>query len=448
MDCGFYHSSNQRGHSLAELVIASAITMLVAAGGFQAYSYFNDQTKRELTKLGDVQQFNALTKDMLRFAESAGISTLYLNLPIHVKNCEENKPCLRALDESGAWENTAALPAAGASETCLQFFRDSLGRPISRNAYPPTESKPASEELLGTFRNYNVTSKTGETYFTWPLQDEKSVPFLLMKVRDLGAHFKLVGTPKFQFDRTNLIAGSTTAVFESPLSAEQAKKFKGYPFVLYGSKNQGQFGVYVAHEITPCRDDKATCVTKLNSEMHDGGYVEADISNEMFVLDIRPLDMDKPFFSEIYSRLDLPGDCQFSWGGTQEASKYLFPTGLLSIHNAINSSANINADSSKYYNPMLYNKHASIEAAIHDLGSPAYAYALPIDLIRYSVEKQPATKTTVTRYSLVSQLWHLTDTKKLVKISHLKAPIWFSRKLGSTELGIWYNFSSSPGASK
>lgn len=443
MVCAFYKSFTQQGHSLAELVIASTISMGVALGGYHAYTYFNKQTKTELTKLSDVQQFNALTKDMLRFAESAGISTLYLNLPVAAKSCEDNKPCLRSLDAAGVWENPTDIPSAAQSETCLQFFRDSLGKPIDRHAYPPTDSKPLSEELLGMFRNYNVINKTGETYFTWPLQNEESVPFLLMKVRDIGAHFKLVGTPKFQFDRANLRPGSTTSVFESPLSPDQAKKFVGYPFVLYGSKNQGQFGIYVAHDIIPCRDDKLNCANILNSDMHDGGYVEADITNEMFLLDIRALDMESPFFSEIYSRLDLSTDCQFAWGGKQNPRQFLFPNGLLSIHNAVNSAANINADSSKYYHPMLYNKHASIEAAIHDLGSPSYAYALPIDLIRYSVEKLPSTSPGPARYSLISQLWHLTDTKKLVKISHLKAPLWFSRKLGSTELGIWYNISSS-----
>lgn len=447
MVSGFYHASNQRGHSLAELVIASAITIAIAAGGFKAYTYFNTQTKKELTKLSDVQQFNALTKDMLRFAESAGISTLYLNLPVEVRDCEDNKPCLRSLDESGNWQNNAQIPAAAQGETCLQFFRDSLGRPIHKNAYPPTESKPSSEEMIGTFRNYNITVKTGETYFTWPLQNEESVPFLLMKVRDVGAHFKLVGTPKFQFDRTNLVSGSTLAAFESPLSADQAKKFIGYPFVFYGSKNQGQFGVYAAHDIISCRDNKASCASKLNSEMHDGGYVEADITNDMFLLDIQPLDMSRPFFSEIYSRLSIPSSCQFQWAGQQSSSEFLFPNGKLSIFNAVNSSANINPDGNKYFHPMLYNKHASIEAAVHDLGIPAYAYALPIDLIRYSVEKH-STKADADRFSLVSELWHLTETKKLVKISHLKAPIWFSRKLGSTELGIWYNFSSTTGVNK
>lgn len=445
MGRAFYESFNQQGHSLAELVIASAISLGVALGGYHAYTYFNNQTKTELTKLSDVQQFNALTKDMLRFAESAGISTLYLNLPVAAKSCEDNRPCLRALSEAGAWENPTNVPGVVQSETCLQFFRDSLGKPINKHAYPPTDSKPLSEELQGMFRNYNVITKTGETYFTWPLKDENSVPFLLMKVRDIGAHFKLVGTPKFQFDRANLRPGSTTSVFESPLSPDQAKKFVGYPFVLYGSKNQGQFGIYVAHEIVPCRDDKLNCATILNNNMYNGGYVEADITNEMFVLDIRPIDMEKPFFAEIYSRLNHGSDCTFSWGGTQASSNYLFPNGLLSIYNSVNSAANINADSSKYYHPMLYNKHASIEAAIHDLGSPSYAYALPIDLIRYSVDKV-GTTAGQTRYSLISQLWHLTDTKKLIKISHLKAPLWFSRKLGSSELGIWYNFSSSPGA--
>ena len=67
-----------------------------------------------------------------------------------------------------------------------------------------------------------------------------------------------------------------------------------------------------------------------------------------------------------------------------------------------------------------------------------YGQLIPVDIIRYSVEKIEIGEGK-SKYDLVAQLWHATNIKKLVKISKLSAPFYFTRKLGTNEIGMEYS---------
>lgn len=118
----FKQLKNSKGFTLVEMLIASAIMVVVVAGGYQAYNYFNQQTVKEAKKMDQVSEFTALTKDLISFTEGAGISTFYLNMPIKVTSCAENEPCVRKLNGE-KFETATNLPTNLTSNTCMQFLK-------------------------------------------------------------------------------------------------------------------------------------------------------------------------------------------------------------------------------------------------------------------------------------------------------------------------------------
>lgn len=440
----------EQGYGLTEIMVAMGISALVLLLGTQAYQYFTDQTKVELSKLDDVQQFNLLTKDMLGFSESAGLSTLYFNLPVKIKDCAPDTPCLNTLNDDGSFSGVAEanLPDALRSQTCAQFFRDSFGVPVNKRAYTN------SLEMVASFRDYNANLAGRDLYFTWPMKDENSAPFTLLKLRDVSMFLTLA---PMQFGREHLFTSGADrfkAVFKTTMPTEQIQKFQGYPFLFYGSKYQGHFGFYAARSVLTCKGQHQACLDAFTQGVYNPAtnappgtpFALSDFTDDTVVMGLEKINMGgsdsgagpADFFGDLYARLNLPDDCQYSWGGTQNKAQWLFPSGMLSIFNPVDANKDVNADATGYYNLQLYNKHATIETAASntDPGKAPYGYLVPVDIIRYSVESAGVTNQ---HKALVARLWHLTEVKKLTKITHLKSPLYFTRKMGSSEFGIQYN---------
>lgn len=448
----------QAGYSLMEITVAVGITAIVALIGAQAFQYFNKQTKGKITELNTIQQFNLLTKDMLSFSESAGLSTLYFNMPVRLKNCEEGRPCVRHLKSvpvtdcpagqtcppRDQWSalTTEEIPAVVKDEQCLQFYRDSHGKPVDKPAFVNTST---ATELAGTFRNFNYTSSGIEAFHTWPLVDETSAPLLIVKLKNVGDYFSLNSAMSIGRDFIRSNNGDQpafrAAVFDSSMSASTAAKYVGTPMLFYGSQNQGHFAYYYAASILPCRDNREACLQEILTNIYDADAItpniEAGITDQSFVIGLRPFDMTTSYFSEAVQRTNVPDECKYSWAARQDASQYFFPNGLMSIWNPAVPDSDINPDTRNYYNPTSYHKYAAFSMPDGDR-NPSFGQLLPVDFIRYGVEKirLPRNKT---RLDLVAHTWHETEEKKLTKITNLTNTFWFTRKLGSNEFGVDYS---------
>lgn len=460
------HAFNEFGYSLAEIMIATAITAVVTLLGFQAYTFLNKETKDRVAELNSVQQFNLLTKDLLSFSESAGLSTLYLNVPVPIKNCEEGKPCLRQLKRVLADACTEGADCASSekwlpvpedklphqikNQKCVQFYTDNFGQPENKKAFPDTEG---STEMVARFHDFSFTSTSEQFHFTWPLENENSTPLILLKVRNIGHYFSL--NPGMSFSRDSLRSAASAdvslraAVFDSNMTPAEVKLYEGYPVLFYGSQNQGHFAYYFISSVSSCRENRDACLEEIATKIYtspSGGELPASmtakITDSSYVLGLRPIEMDSPFFSDFYDRLNVPEGtgvtgCQYSWGGTQDPNNFLFPNGLLSVFDPSSPASDANPDARNYYNPTLYNKYAAYEMPGSSNRDP-YGQLIPVDIIRYSVEKIQIGEGKE-RYDLVAQLWHATNIKKLVKISKLSAPFLFTRKLGTSEIGMEYS---------
>ena len=447
----------QDGYTMVEISIATAILGILVMVGIQAYLYFNKGTQQKVAELSTIQQFNLLTKDMLGFSESAGLSTIYLNMPVRIQSCEAGRPCLRQRAMVGTEEQwvdvaTNEIPQIVRDEQCLQFYRDSHGKPLFKPAFP---GATGSSEEISTFRDFNYTPGDKELALTWPMIDKNSAPFLLMKVRNVADFFSLNAGLSFSRDslHSNFSDSSEfrAAVFDSSMSAEQAQQYVGYPMLFYGSQYQSHFGLYSATSIISCREDRDKCLQEIEAKIYKNPSgtglpvsISSRITQNSFVISLRPIDQSASFFSEIYDRVNVPAGtsasgCQHAWGNKQDAAQYIFPNGLLSIYNSAVPASDVNTDSHNYYNPSSYNKYAAYEMANSSNQDP-FAQLIPIDLIRYSIEPSARSNKGL---DLVAQLWHATEVKKLLKISNLSAPFYFTRKLGSSEFGIEYSPKSS-----
>jgi hypothetical protein len=449
-------------------MVATAIAMGVLVAGFNAYTYFTQKTQVELSKLDETQQFGLLTKDFLKFSEGAGLSTVYLNLPISIKNCvDDSKPCLRKLGTNESFISPGAGDGATFPEfkglkdkSCVQFFRDSHGDLKFSSAY---NLSGGMAEQVNRFQNYNLQETNSDYYLTWPMRDANSVPFILMKVRDVNQYFKLMADHTlFQYDHAAFEAKKDfrKAFFESNVSPEQAKDFIGYPFLIYGGKYQNQFGVYVAKDITFCDGSPNTCKSGLGELIGSTDAVDAarfvlplgstdpEQSPNVYMITLDKIDFAQDrFFAETVEGVkaslgDQAEDCFKPWAATSGAdAQYLFPSGRLSVFNApADSSAAVTSDG--FYNPMQYNKHASIEANTQEMGAAPYMFMIPIDIVRYTVRANKTTKEQGMTYALMSELWHMTEKKESMKVTNISGdkPFYFTRKLGSPEISLWYSF--------
>jgi prepilin-type N-terminal cleavage/methylation domain-containing protein len=437
--------SNEKGFTIVEMMIAAAIMVVVVLGGIAAYNHFRSQTVVEISKMDDISQFNLLTKDLITFSEGAGISTFYLNMPIKTTSCTDDLPCVRQLDNKTFVNPTGSMPPELSGKDCIQFYKDAEGKLESKMAYP---GKPALKDKIWDNPEIDLASMTRELYATWVLKDPASPPFLMMKTRDSSVYLSLLRT-KLQKSRQENQASNNVlyAAFESDSDVDVIKNLKGYPFLIYNSTFISHYTIQFAEDIIDCKNNLEVCkdytkkigavvgldLNTLNNTnaTNFGPFIGASSTDKVYFIKFSPIDFSQPFFQNIYTGNDLPSDCQTSWGeGLQPSSQYLFPTKALSVSEV---SEEISDLKPAPINVLHLNHHygdkpsGQIEKGI--------MVALPIDIITFKIEQASENDPK----NLVTELWHHTEIKKKTKIYNLKSPFILTRKLGSQELGIWYN---------
>lgn len=427
--------ANNKGFTLVEMVIAAGIMTVVVFGGFQAFQFFNSQTSKEAKKMDDISEFNALTKDLLSFTEGAGISTFYLNLPIKTQGCNDKEPCVRELVGENFVAPTASIPSTLSANACMQFYKDAKGKIDSKLAYPGKhfmdkiwETKPIELSL------------TQELYATWPLKDTTSPPFMMVKGRDSSLYLRQLSGRM----QTGLGDHGVHAFYETDANKENILKLKGYPFLTYSAMINNQYIIQYAHDIVSCADERSRCITLMKKviDSSDAGYwddpkisfdIDASFPTKVYAIEFRPIDFSNPFFSEILDRQQLPTPCLSSWGeGRQPVNGYYFPSVTPSVSSP-SADPVASVDLSVVPQNLLFLNKYSLDRL--NKSQKGMWVTLPIDIITFRVE-QDAPETPL---KLVSQMWHHTEIKKKTKIHSLKAPFIITRKLGSPEMGIWYN---------
>jgi hypothetical protein len=420
------------------MMVATGIMAVVVLGGFQAYQYFNKETIKEAKKMDDISEFNALTKDLVNFTEGAGISTFYLNQPVKTKNCNDSEPCVRQLAGQNFIPFTGTLPIGLNGNDCMQFYSDASGQIEGKQAFP---GKTTWGEKIWKQKNLEL-SEAQELYATWIIKDETSPPFLMAKTRDASLFLKILVGGSVARSRTEegLHGGLNYAFFETDSPTASIASLKGYPFLIYNALYNNHFTIQYADDIIACKDNRSSCINLMNKvanpdllsdDLSIATRIKGVFPGKIFAIRFRPIDFQTPFFKNIVDRQLLPSSCLSSWGdGAQSPSDYFFPTKVLSV-----SKNPADPDSELATNPinLLYLPKFAGTREMPDV--KGIYVAMPIDIVSLKAE---ATTTPGTS-QLVSELWHHTEIKKRIKIHKLKTPFTITRKLGTPEMGMWYN---------
>lgn len=435
-----FRLKNNSGFSLVEMMVAAGITGILVLGGMRVIEYFTKETKRELGKMDSLSEFNLLTQDFLKFTENAGISTVYLNLPVKTKNCGKDEPCLKKLSGNTYVETAAGdIPSELRDNVCIQFYWDGNGRPESGRAYP---EKAKNKDEITEIRPLDTASfqKGNELSVTWTLKDEKSPPIPLLKMRDHQVVLKFLRGEHFGLSKLNNKGKYLHSFYESEESPETVKQLTGYPFLIYNSLLNRHYTIQYAQEIISCKENASRCKSLLPkmspSEVNNKSLSlesGADFPNKVFAIKFKEINFDTSIFKELKDRYKLPAECLASWGkGMQPQENYLFPSRAFSVSQDDSDSADLGG---KDPVNVIHLSHYYTSAELSQDVRKGLMVAVPIDIVTFKVQRMGDTK----RLQLVSELWHATDIKRKIKINDLKAPFVLARKLGSPELNLWYN---------
>lgn len=438
------------GYSLTEMMIAASIIGIVALAGTRAVEYFNKQTKRELNKMDNLAEFNLLAKDFLKFAESAGISTAYLNLPIRTSGCSEDGPCIKKLvDNKLVNPDSGEIPSEVSKNACVQFYWDGKGQLDYQAAYP--EKNNRKDEIVA-IENLNLTSfqNNADIVASWTLKNEKSPPFTMLKLKDKQIVLKYLRGSKFEISRSNNTGNLRHAFFESDESPSEVTKLKGVPFLIYNSILNNHYTIQFASSIISCKENEGECKNLLTKiSQNPGSHAElsanssSDYPNKVFAIQFEAINFDKSPFKELIQNYALPSSCSAStWGkGKQSATEYLFPTKAFSVYEPDSAIADLGG--SEAINVIHLSHYYTGVGLSQDL-KKGLMVALPIDIVSYQV-KRPEGKLGL---QLVTNEWHATENIEKVRIANLKGPIHITRKLGTPEIGLWYNPLKKQGETK
>lgn len=419
-------------------MVAMAITSVVALGGFKAYEYFMKETKKEAGKMDDLAEFNLLTKDFLKFSEGAGITTAYLNLPIKVKDCNDTEPCIRKFTgDLLVAADPNDIPSVVSSQKCVQFFKEGRGLIESKKAYPD------KKYLDKTFyiKDMDVPPPATEIYATWILKDASSPPVLMMKMREGGVVLNYLRSSRFQVAKSTNTDNIQYSFFETTTPLPQIQALIGYPFLIYNTLYNNHYTIQYLEDVVSCATQSSQCQSMIASISKSAFPGDATMKTDtqtnyptnVYALKFKEIDMTQPFFKDIKDTQNLPSECiATAWGeGIQSADQYWFPSHTYSVWQEPDASTDLGGPDQ--LNILHLSHYYSIRG--WSLAGKGLMAAVPIDIIRYKVEDTAGGS----KKSLVAELWHTPDIPKKTKISDLKGPFVLTRKIGSSELGLWYN---------
>ena len=437
-----------KGFSLAEVMIASAIMGGVVLLGYSLLSNFNSFTKKEAIKFENISEYSLLVKEMSKIVESADLSRSYLNFPVPVmcsSALNSNLPCVRAIDGASQWGpvNQSQLPdnLRGAGK-CVQFFQDAMGKLGEKSAFPGLPNW--NKEITKYFDPFNFSSQGTELYATWPLVDEDSMPFYLLKRGE--------EVLTLQMDLSSVVTPSTHAYFYSNYEHSRLKALIGKALLVYSGVYPEQYTVKAIETVEPC--ESLACVSAAGAAYGiaiDASNVDTRIKDraKLFKVKLVSIPESDPFFTLNNKYESLPSDCKSDWDSKRQSSKFFFfPSKAMSVTteadgtdldaNMLNFHGNdIKIQKLAHY----YNNKLNGSSIIGEHVDRGLVNAVPIDVVRYRIVpgSKEGQKTLISEMYNLFEFSSLTPFKRKVLLQNLKAPVFFTRKIGSDEFGTWYN---------
>ena len=475
---------------MTEVMVAGGILSLVLLSAGGAYRFFNKETKKEFQKMDKISEFNQLTRDLMKFTEGAGISTAYLNFPVRIRGCTfdsagfPKEPCVaKVVDGKLVAPSESDFPDQWKGAACTQFFKDGRGSLVQRRAYPGK----ARNDLLNIIEDKQVKSNPSvELVAAWPMIDENSAPFLMLKQKDNAQYFTMLKGPPSEISKITDLAvnggeGKQYSFFEvkvddanSAVETENINKVisssLNVPFLIYNAFFTNHYTIQYVADIKSCRDNYSFCQKELKDISRTTGsdFSRTGLSNDaalsldlatnypknVFAVKFKAIELHEgsnvtdPYFRPIFKDpatgvQRLPSDCLSAWDiNKQGVAEYFFPSKSYSISSTDAVSSDITGS-----DPLniLYLSHYYTSVGLAGISSATakgVMVAVPIDIITYRVLLKGNANTSTAVRNLIARRWYppgTTPLKDALRIQHLQNPFVVTRRIGTPEMGIWYN---------
>ena len=421
---------NAKGFSLLESCVAIAIMGVVLYFVYQMPGWFAKNESAIAKVVTKDRLFKGFSLGFIQVAEQADVAMRFENLAIPTA-CSNDRPCVRELTAEGTFQPAprSALPES------IQFFREEAGpledRAVGREGEPLRVVGRKSLVLEGSVLS-------GEYYATWPLIDQTSAPFVLMKRGQVPEHFFVY--PNFA---TGKVDGNRGVLLRGTRKGIAVDQIVGRPVLAYNVNDLAQHTVQKVREAKDCSipANRSACV-ELARQYMPGGTPELDPATgpvwDGRTLDDAPaylLDLDSFSEAELRSARVMP-EAQISGPGwhDQAESFFIFPTEVASIYEATGGSG-------------LLQKPIDVKRFdhyVHSMGKGQVA-VLPFDIVSYELvpaapggngpstgELDPNGKKVLVQRTLGS-------SKVSVALADIgkEGLIYFGRKLGTSGLAVF-----------
>jgi hypothetical protein len=436
----------QHGFSLIEVFFSVAILAVVIFSFYKLPVFFSKSEKSVSTIVTRDRLFKSFSQNFISIAERSDVAARFQNLPVST-TCAPNKPCVRLLEEkdkSFSFKdiNLDSLPS-------VQFLRDEKGELVGRPLWPEKDVKLLTREPFVFERE--ILEK--EYYATWPLVDESSEPFVLMRRGDVADHFMMEEAFMTSLPSSNWM------VVKGTRKGIDLTKVIGHPMLIYNMEDLSQFTAQRVTEALDCslNENKNRChdaAKALNVSFNPdepkydvtGGETAKKFDEMPFYLfDLQPFKESELRFENGAQANDLlnrkrnflpnPGLAPSTWAGGQDSAIYIFPTEVASFYGPGLTDLQKPVDGKRlgHFNHMLPTDQRGTYAL------------LPFDLISYQMEdlwvknssgvkeKDKAGRKVLTLHTLGSNSSEvaLADIEKGDQII-------FARRLGRAELSVYH----------
>lgn len=454
-----------RGVTLTEALVASAI-FGVGVLGVSTTIFRNQLSQRALEASRDADMDRVTLHKKLSLELNQSKVARYLNLPVNGGSCDEKLPSMQVM-EGGRLRCAEAKGDLGMQAMNFSFFSDTVSGSDGHALVAPmklADIDPAHgpdydlygqrprELTLAQMDQINALKNAGRVpYLTWPLIDEHSKPFILIKQIDLGGatlhlryeeDFDLQPPLSGEYKDFVVLSGTSQNISieavrnKLVLAASEANPEHYFVKALERLLNcaQGSADFDSCREIVCANRSgaaQASCTQKLGSTAQATHYVAK------FTSVSGSLPLVTNYLPQDYNRDRAP----HFWFG-QDPGFYIFPTDVPSLMKQAHG-----AEPGAYLRlltgvPQGDMLKQIVQKSIDVPDLRTNWVLIPVDLMRYSLVKEKAQPGAPVRHSLVSEVF-INDpvpSRAFVVLRKNSRRIVFAREMGSANLLVFEDY--------
>ena len=374
---------NNRGFTLIETLAAVMLISIVFMGVIEGANQFFS-TSVAAIQLGSQDKVRRkFGLDFISAIESADISLHFQHLPITAGGtCVTGQPCVQSLSSSNVLQ-----PYALAGASTVEFFRDAQGTLAPGTAFGNNVQGDvnASQVIQNLPLSIGANLTSTPVYVTWPLVDENSGAFVLLKSTSLGVSFTFPDT--FATPSPPDSAGNW-AIFSASAAGIAPSSLAGNLLVIYNAYSDNQFFFQTITNAMDCSQPPApaasqctTIASSLNSTFNTGCLNSAVGSKACPTGSVGTNGQTQNYYALNLQTVDSTAFSAFlpagvpsagTWG-SQSADFFIFPTAFFSVTNANEPDLTASADIRKIVH--FYHSNALQESF----------FAIPVEARAYSM---------------------------------------------------------------